>query len=203
MSQQDLSERMADFGRPLQVSAISKIEHGDRRVDVDDLVALALALEVTPNRLLLGACSGDEEVELVAGRTATSLGAWQWASGVRPFPLEPHPRRPAPHVEGGEPRPQSTGFVEARYEHDKTARRRFVEENRPYDVRDGLSASDLVEHEEDLMGFWDVVDELKSKGLSVRAIASFLDIVEHVRRDDDTPRTLLLRRRSEPVEKQG
>jgi hypothetical protein len=45
--------------------SISKIETTDRRIDVDDLVALAVALDTTPNRLLLpGAVSGTDDVEL-------------------------------------------------------------------------------------------------------------------------------------------
>ncbi|MGW3486515.1 helix-turn-helix domain-containing protein [Streptomyces sp. NPDC001054] len=50
----ELSARLEELGRPILPSGISKIEHGLRRVDVDDLVALAMALEVTPNRLLFG-----------------------------------------------------------------------------------------------------------------------------------------------------
>jgi transcriptional regulator with XRE-family HTH domain len=48
-----LSERMTEVGRPILPSGISKIEQGDRRVDVDDLVAFAEALHVGPNLLLM------------------------------------------------------------------------------------------------------------------------------------------------------
>ena len=54
LSQADLAARLADHGRALQVSAVSKMEAGDRRVDVDDLVGLAAALEVTAEQLLSG-----------------------------------------------------------------------------------------------------------------------------------------------------
>lgn len=50
----ELSARLAKLGRPILPSGITKIEQGKRRVDVDDLVALAVALQVTPTRLLLG-----------------------------------------------------------------------------------------------------------------------------------------------------
>lgn len=50
----ELSARLAKLGRPILPSGITKIEQGSRRVDVDDLVALAAALKVTPTRLLLG-----------------------------------------------------------------------------------------------------------------------------------------------------
>jgi transcriptional regulator with XRE-family HTH domain len=49
---QELSERLAALGRPILPSGLSKIEQGTRRVDVDDLVALADALETVPSRLL-------------------------------------------------------------------------------------------------------------------------------------------------------
>ncbi|MFH8528148.1 helix-turn-helix domain-containing protein [Streptomyces tendae] len=50
----ELSARLAKLGRPILPSGITKIEQGQRRVDADDLVALAVALKVTPTRLLMG-----------------------------------------------------------------------------------------------------------------------------------------------------
>lgn len=49
---QDLSALMGDAGRPMARSAINEIELGGRRVDVDDLVALATSLGVAPTVLL-------------------------------------------------------------------------------------------------------------------------------------------------------
>lgn len=54
LSQRGLADRLAAEGRPMQPSAVSKVEAGDRRVDVDDLVALAAALETTTSYLLTG-----------------------------------------------------------------------------------------------------------------------------------------------------
>lgn len=51
MTLRDLSERLAET-RPMGHSTLSEIENGARRVDVDDLVALATALDVTPYQLL-------------------------------------------------------------------------------------------------------------------------------------------------------
>lgn len=48
----ELSARITQAGRKISPSALSKIETGDRRVDVDDLAALAYALETTPAGLL-------------------------------------------------------------------------------------------------------------------------------------------------------
>jgi hypothetical protein len=47
-----LSDRLAEVGRPIVPSGLSKIELGNRRVDVDDLTALAAALDTIPNDLL-------------------------------------------------------------------------------------------------------------------------------------------------------
>ena len=52
MTQAQLASATRDLGRPIPVSMISKIEHGLRRVDVDDLVTLAEALQVEPFHLL-------------------------------------------------------------------------------------------------------------------------------------------------------
>ena len=54
LSLHELSERLATLGRPILPSGLSKIEQGSRRVDVDDLVALADALRTVPSRLLRG-----------------------------------------------------------------------------------------------------------------------------------------------------
>lgn len=53
--QKRLAELVTEAGRPMSASMVSKVEAGGRRVDVDDLVALAFALEVSPARLLLSA----------------------------------------------------------------------------------------------------------------------------------------------------
>ena len=45
-----LSTKLGEVGRPLGHSAVDQIEKGTRRVDVDDLMALAVALEVSPRR---------------------------------------------------------------------------------------------------------------------------------------------------------
>ncbi|MYR07460.1 helix-turn-helix domain-containing protein [Gordonia sp. SID5947] len=42
----DLAEDLAQRRWPISASAISQIENGARRVDVDDLFALAIALDI-------------------------------------------------------------------------------------------------------------------------------------------------------------
>jgi 8-oxo-dGTP pyrophosphatase MutT (NUDIX family)/transcriptional regulator with XRE-family HTH domain len=89
LSQPQLAERLARYGRPIAAAVLSKTEQLDRRVDVDDLVALAIALGVTPNRLLLtGRITpdiADEAVELTSVVRMPVLDVWQWASGDAPL----------------------------------------------------------------------------------------------------------------------
>lgn len=85
-SVRDLSERLGEAGRPLVASAVSKIEAGQRRVDVDDLVALAVALGVNPSRLLLPPAADDREVKITPAVAVPGWVAWRWADGRSPLP---------------------------------------------------------------------------------------------------------------------
>lgn len=83
LNQKQLSERLAEVGRPMLSTVVSKIERGERRVDVDDLVALALALNVSPATLLLPPTANDEPVQLTDAYSVSSFTAWAWAEGKR------------------------------------------------------------------------------------------------------------------------
>lgn len=52
LSQHRLAERCTALGRPLSNLALSRTERARRRCDVDDLVAIATALGVSPMALL-------------------------------------------------------------------------------------------------------------------------------------------------------
>lgn len=83
MTLDDLSRRLSELDRPIPKSGLSKIESGERRVDVDDLMALAIALQVTPNRLLLTDGIKDEQIGLTKGFSTTDRAAWQWSCADR------------------------------------------------------------------------------------------------------------------------
>jgi transcriptional regulator with XRE-family HTH domain len=53
MDLRTFSERIKEAGRAVSTSALSKIENGDRRVDVDDLTVFAYVLQTTPAALLI------------------------------------------------------------------------------------------------------------------------------------------------------
>ncbi len=85
-----LSELLAELGRPIAPSAISRIESGQRKVDVDDLVVLAIALNVSPTALLLYP-SADPDIgfDLAVGTHVTEAEAWSWILAERPLDLPP------------------------------------------------------------------------------------------------------------------
>jgi hypothetical protein len=59
---------------------------GKRRVDVDDLVALAIAFEVSPTTLLLP-WTASGVVHLTNTVEADAVTAWEWTRGIRPVEL--------------------------------------------------------------------------------------------------------------------
>ncbi len=85
LSLQGLSDRLTDLGQPISLGQLSKLERGHRRVDVDDLVALAVALGVSPSRLLLPETTGPEDVPLTPALRCSTDEAWRWAAGVAPL----------------------------------------------------------------------------------------------------------------------
>jgi transcriptional regulator with XRE-family HTH domain len=75
LTQQGLAERLSVLGRGLHPTAISRIEQGDRAVTVDELFALAVALNVSPMALI----APDSGVTPVVGeerRSAEEVRAW-------------------------------------------------------------------------------------------------------------------------------
>lgn len=77
----ELSDLLAGLGRPIPVLGLRRIERGERRVDVDDLTALALVLNVGWNKLLLPDSAGAEKIPLTSNYEVTARTAWGWAMG--------------------------------------------------------------------------------------------------------------------------
>ena len=82
MGYTDLSERLKDLDRRIPPLGLRRIENGARRVDADDLLALAVALGVSPVTLLMpNADDGGEQVaatgitEKLRRRAVVELGA--------------------------------------------------------------------------------------------------------------------------------
>jgi len=87
----ELADELKRIGWPVDASAITKIENGNRGLTPDDLVALAVALGCTPGRLLLpnvmAAVEGDTEVAVAGNVTAGIWDLSAWMCGEKP--LEP------------------------------------------------------------------------------------------------------------------
>lgn len=82
--QQDLADAMSKLGMPIDRTTLAKIEKGQREVRLDELVALAAALDIAPLHLFLP-IEGDEPVRLAPKLTVDQIHARQWARGRRPL----------------------------------------------------------------------------------------------------------------------
>jgi transcriptional regulator with XRE-family HTH domain len=80
----ELADRLATLGQPIPVLGLRRIEKGERRVDADELVALAVALEVHPASLLMPL--DQSTLVKVAGHTTTTWEALKWFAGDGPWP---------------------------------------------------------------------------------------------------------------------
>lgn len=147
-----LSARLTELGRPILPSGITKIEQGQRRVDADDLVALAVALGVTPNRLLLTGRVADDTVRLTPAVEVSQVAAWWWATGEQ--------RLPGPHAVPDD--------------------RQFGAENRPHDPPDTTTLADLrrLEASGALESLRRGVAEARAAGLPAVGIADLVALWE-------------------------
>lgn len=79
-----LSEALKQLGQHIPPTGITRIEKGQRRVDADDLVALALALNVSPLTLLLPEAWDGAPTRLTPHARLSTRTAWLWAQGQTP-----------------------------------------------------------------------------------------------------------------------
>lgn len=91
LSTYELGRRLSEAGRPMAPAAIGALERAERRVDVGDLVALAVVLDVPPTALLLPPTTvdgievtGTGGIDRGTGRISGKW-AWEWAQGRRPL----------------------------------------------------------------------------------------------------------------------
>jgi transcriptional regulator with XRE-family HTH domain len=83
LSYAELSRKLTDLGREVPPLGLRRIESGDRRVDADDLVALALALSVSPLALLLRPTEAG--AVLPNGERYSAARIWEWGTGQHPL----------------------------------------------------------------------------------------------------------------------
>jgi transcriptional regulator with XRE-family HTH domain len=124
----ELSRRLKAVGREIPTLGLSRVEEGKRRVDADDLVALAMVFGVSPVALLLPHDSdqaAEGRVSVLPGHSTPWRAAWRWMLGEHPYE-EPFTDEGGPERKGQIP----TEWI-----------RRFIKENRPHeDVRPAREA---------------------------------------------------------------
>ena len=80
----EMSRQLEARGRPIPPLGLRRIEAGERRVDVDDLMAIAAVLDVSPMRLLLPGVQAKAITAEVSGAGAHSThDLWTWALGYK------------------------------------------------------------------------------------------------------------------------
>ena len=84
-----LSRELDEVGRSIPDLGLRRIEAGDRRVDVDDLMALAVALGVSPATLLMPAVHSVGPQDHVESTAVTfpilARQLWGWLTARRPL----------------------------------------------------------------------------------------------------------------------
>jgi transcriptional regulator with XRE-family HTH domain len=92
LTAQQLAERTRGLGYLVSRVAISKIEGNKRagKLDVAELLVLAVALEVPPALLLYSSFPDDGVVELLPGYNAWPPAVIRWLCGESPLPMQVH-----------------------------------------------------------------------------------------------------------------
>lgn len=86
-SLRELSAVLEQIGRPINPDGLNRVEKGGRNVTSDELIALAIVLGVTPNRLLLPDEDRRARVALAPTVVVEQDQAWGWADGTT-LPLQ-------------------------------------------------------------------------------------------------------------------
>jgi transcriptional regulator with XRE-family HTH domain len=85
-SQQQLADRLAELGSPMDRVAIAKLEGETkpRGLSLDEALLFALALDVAPTNLFLP-LDEDEDVQIAPNVTVPMAAARKWVVGARPL----------------------------------------------------------------------------------------------------------------------
>jgi len=172
----DVSETMTALGRPLSLNGLSKVERGKRGIDVDDLVALALALDVSPLRLLLTPGAGEDQVALTAQIGTSERRAWEWATGEIPLDV---PEVPFIHSGRSVPTPPDSRpdlLLAAR----KTRAGTFQDVNRPHVDGGDWTMKQVEPYLSDLSASAVAAKAAHEAGVPWPIIHSYLDMTRNV-----------------------
>jgi hypothetical protein len=78
-----LAARLEELGRPIPTLGLRKIESYERRVDADDLVALAAALGVSPITLLMPVTESANDRVSILNREVSARALFDWLRARR------------------------------------------------------------------------------------------------------------------------
>ena len=82
-TQQQLADELASLGVRVDASGITRMERGTRGVTLDDVIAIAAALGVSPLHMIVPL--DDNGAQLTPGLTVTTVDARAWLRGQRPL----------------------------------------------------------------------------------------------------------------------
>jgi transcriptional regulator with XRE-family HTH domain len=77
----EVVEMLRDVGREIPLLGLRRIERGERRVDIDDLLALAYVLKISPVDLLVSKDATDEPYPLTPEIEVPSSYVREWIRG--------------------------------------------------------------------------------------------------------------------------
>jgi len=161
-------------GRSLSVDALNKIENAatagagvTRRVDADDLVALALALGVNVSALLLPPTARGVGELTGIDHPISAFRLWSWASGELPLPPEEDPA--VDQEEAARAKIEDFGMWSDYWDERG---RRWDAECRPHHRID--RARDWAKHHEVLSKAASAVQAAVDAGMSLPAVLDFL-----------------------------
>lgn len=83
----ELSRMLEELGRPIPTLGLRRIEAGERRMDIDDLMALSVALKVSPLALLMPDSESSEETFAITANLEPARAdvIWQWLTANEPL----------------------------------------------------------------------------------------------------------------------
>jgi hypothetical protein len=84
LTTRQLSGMLERAGRHIPASGITRMEQAKRGVTTDELVALAVALNVSPAALLLP-CDARQDIEITGAGVVNGTAAWQWMWSNEPL----------------------------------------------------------------------------------------------------------------------
>lgn len=96
MTYRELSDRLEEVGRPIAVLGLKRIESGERKVDVDDLMAFAIVFGVSPLTLLMPEYGSKDITTRITGYP-DEMGsniAWLWGRADEPLEVPQDPLLP-------------------------------------------------------------------------------------------------------------